>query len=151
MTKKTKNIQYYEAMGRRKKSVARVRLYLPGKEKSVVVNGNKIREGQIYINDQPFEKVFVLSYERELAIKPLAITENKERFCVSIVVKGGGRNGQVEAIVHGISKALDIVDRDTYRPLLKKQGFLRRDPRKKERRKIGTGGKARRLKQSPKR
>ena len=78
------------------------------------------------------------------------IIDNKNRFAISIKTSGGGKNGQLEAIVHGISRSLSKVD-ENYRSALKKNGFLTRDPRKKERRKVGTGGKARRAKQSPKR
>lgn len=151
MAKKTKNIQYYEAVGRRKQSVARVRLYLTNKERISQVGNLKIKAGEIIINNLPIEKVVNISYERDMIRYPLLITNNTDRFAVTVLVKGGGRNGQLEAIVHGISRALQIVDKDTYRPTLKKQGLLKRDPRKKERRKVGTGGKARRMKQSPKR
>lgn len=150
MVKKIKNIKYYEAVGRRKKSVARIRLYLVGKDKTVNVNGQKISAGQIYINKFPIEKIFLESYKRDFIFLPLKITGNNERFAISIIVKGGGKNGQLEAIVHGISRALTLVDQEN-KSKLKKIGFLTRDPRKKERRKVGTGGKARRAKQSPKR
>jgi small subunit ribosomal protein S9 len=82
---------------------------------------------------------------------PLLLTKNESRFAVSIVVSGGGTTGQLDAMVHGISRALLLVDSDAYRITLKTNGLLTRDPRKKETRKVGTGGKARRAKQSPKR
>lgn len=151
MPKKTKNVQYYESIGRRKRSVARVRLYIPNKEKIAQIGSSKIKAGEIYLNNKPLKEVIVTDYEREFIIKPLKLTNNVDRFAVSITVIGGGHNGQLEAIIHGISRAVDEVDRNQYRQLLKKQGLLRRDPRKKERRKVGTGGKSRRVKQSPKR
>ena len=151
MAKKLKNIQYYEAVGRRKRSVARVRLYLTNKEKFAQVGEHKIKAGEAYLNNEPLEKNHVIAYERDFIFSPLKLTGNEGRFAVSIVTSGGGRNGQLEAIVHGVSRAIELVDREQYRPTLKKQGLLKRDPRKKERRKVGTGGKARRLKQSPKR
>jgi len=68
-----------------------------------------------------------------------------------VKVVGGGPNGQLEAIIHGIARALSSFDREKYRAVLKKAGFLTRDPRERERRKAGMGGKARRKRQSPKR
>jgi len=151
MVKKEKDIQYYEAVGRRKRAVARVRLHIINKEKIASVGTLKIKPGEIYINGKHIDKFLTLAYERLFINNPLLLTNNEGRFGVSINVSGGGRNGQLEAMVHGISRALEIVDKTTYRPILKKQGMLKRDPRKKERRKVGTGGKARRVKQSPKR
>lgn len=151
MAKKTKNVQYFEAVGRRKLSVARVRLYLTGKDKTATVGALKIKEGEVYLNEKPLEKTVALAYDRDFMLKPLKLTGNENRFAVSIRVRGGGPAGQLEAIVHGISRALDLVDSTQYRALLKKEGMLTRDARTRERRKVGTGGKARRVKQSPKR
>ena len=81
---------------------------------------------------------------------PLKLTQNEGRFAISILTEGGGKNGQLEAIVHGLARALLLSDQG-YKVVLKKAGLLTRDPRKRERRKVGTGGKARRAKQSPKR
>jgi len=150
MAKKIKNIKYYEAIGRRKTSVARVRLYIVGKDKTVNLNNEKIKAGEIRINKKPIEKIFTENYKRDFIVYPLKVVKSEERFAISIIVKGGGKNSQMEAIVHGISRALTLVDEE-YKPKLKKLGFLTRDPRKRERRKVGTGGKARRAKQSPKR
>jgi len=151
MTKKTKDVKYYEAVGRRKQSIARVRLYLPTREKTVSVNELKIKIGEIFVNKKSIEKVFPAPYERESYLLPLRLTNNLDRFAISIMIKGGGVKGQLDAIIHGLSRALELVDKENYRPILKKEGLLTRDPRKKERRKVGTGGKARRAKQSPKR
>lgn len=151
MVKKIKNIKYYEAIGRRKRSVAIVRLYILNKEKSVLISDDlKIKAGEIYINSKPLDKVFSEKYKQDFLRMPLKKTNNEDRFAISIKVSGGGINGQLEAIVHGLSRALVLVDKE-YKPILKKLGFLTRDPREKERRKVGTGGKARREKQSPKR
>lgn len=150
MVKKKKDIEYYEAIGRRKRSVARVRLYFVGKDKTANINGQKISAGQIYINKFPIEKVFLENYKRDFIFLPLKISAANERFAVSVIVKGGGKNAQLEAIIHGISRALVLVDQEN-KSKLRKMGFLTRDSRKKERRKVGTGGKARRVKQSPKR
>jgi len=151
MAKKTKDINYYEAVGRRKQSVARVRLYLPKKKGEVLVNKLNIKAGEIYINGKSLEKSALKSYEKNFLSLPLTLTKNQDRFAISILVSGGGTTGQLDAVVHGLSRALLIVDNDAYRPLLKANGLLTRDPRKKETRKVGTGGKARRMKQSPKR
>ncbi len=151
MVKKTKNIHYYEGLGRRKRAVARVRLYLPDKQHEVTVDSLKIKAGEIYINHQTAANFFPSSWEMETYLLPLKLTSNEGRFAISVIVRGGGKAGQLEAVALGIARALNVVDRDTYRPTLKKNGLLTRDPRKKERRKVGTGGKARRAKQSPKR
>ncbi len=151
MAKKTKDINYYEAVGRRKQSVARVRLYLPKKKGEVLVNKLNIKAGEIYINGKSLEKSVLKSYEKNFLSLPLTLTKNQDRFAISILISGGGTTGQLDAMVHGIARALLIVDNETYRPLLKANGLLTRDPRKKETRKVGTGGKARRMKQSPKR
>lgn len=151
MAKKTKDISYYEAVGRRKQSVARVRLYLPKKKGEVLVNKLNIKTGEIYINGKSLEKSNLKSYEKSFLSLPLTLTKNQDRFAVSILVSGGGTTGQLDAMVHGVARALETVDKEAYRPTLKANGLLTRDPRKKETRKVGTGGKARRMKQSPKR
>jgi small subunit ribosomal protein S9 len=148
---KKNDIQYYEAVGRRKSAVASVRLYITGKEKSATINGKKVTEGHVVVNSQPIEKVFTSEVDRKKCLLPLSATDNANRFAVSINVKGGGPNGQVEAIAHGIARALTTINAEEYRPTLRELNLLTRDPRTRERRKVGTGGKARRAKQSPKR
>lgn len=151
MAPKTKNIKYYEGTGRRKEAVARVRLYITGKDKTVTLNANKIKAGEIYLNQKPIDQSFNRPQEKKKLFFPLRLTNNEERFAISIIVKGGGKNGQLEAIVHGMARALEKVDKEANRPTLKKNHLLTRDDRTRERRKVGTGGKARRQKQSPKR
>lgn len=151
MVKKIKNLTYYEAVGRRKRSVARVRLYLIKKSAEVLVGKLKIKTGEIFINGKSVDETSFKAYKKMFLSLPLILTKNENRFAISIIVKGGGTTGQLDAMVHGIARALLIVDNETYRPLLKVNGLLTRDPRKKETRKVGTGGKARRMKQSPKR
>ena len=151
MAKKTKNINYYEGVGRRKQSVALVRLYLVKKGSHVVVNKAEIKPGEIYINGKSSNTTSLKSYQKTFLSLPLTLTNSQDRFAISINVSGGGTTGQLDAMVHGLARALNLVDRETYRPLLKANGLLTRDPRKKETRKVGTGGKARRVKQSPKR
>ena len=151
MVKKAKNLTYYEAVGRRKQSVARVRLYLIKKSAEVLVGKIKIKAGEIFINGKSVDESSFKTYKKMFLSLPLILTKNENRFAISIIVNGGGTTGQLDAMVHGIARALLIVDNETYRPLLKANGLLTRDPRKKETRKVGTGGKARRMKQSPKR
>ena len=151
MVKKAKDISYYEAVGRRKQSVARVRLYLVKKSAEVSVGKLKIKAGEIFINGKSVAETSFKTHKKMFLSFPLTLTKNENRFAVSILVSGGGTTGQLDAMVHGIARALLTVDNDTYRPLLKANSLLTRDPRKKETRKVGTGGKARRMKQSPKR
>ncbi len=151
MPKKAKSLKYYEAVGRRKESRARVRLYILDKEKVVTIDGNKIKAGEIYLNSKPIGETFVQEYEKLQYLKPLTLTSNLARFAISILSEGGGKTGQLEAIVHGLARSLDKVDKDAYHTTLKKQKLLTRDPRTRERRKVGHAGRARRAKQSPKR
>jgi len=151
MVKKIKDLSYYEAVGRRKQSVARVRLYLIKKSAEVAVGKLKIKAGEIFINGKSIDETSFKVYKKKFLMMPLILTKNEKRFAVSIIVNGGGTTGQLDAMVHGIARALLVVDSETYRSILKTSGMLTRDPRKKETRKVGTGGKARRMKQSPKR
>ena len=116
-----KNTVFY-GTGRRKSSVARVRL-VPG-------NGN------VTINKRDLDDYFGLETLKVIVRQPLAATETADKFDVLVNVHGGGYTGQAGAIRHGISRALLNVDAD-YRPVLKKAGFLTRDPRMKERKKYG--------------
>lgn len=150
-TKKEKSIHYYEATGRRKEAVARVRLYIVGKDKTATIGGAKVKQGEMIVNSKPISTVFASLQEKTQYLYPFKLTNNEERFAVSILVRGGGKKGQLEAVIHGCARALEKSDKETIRPILKKEGLLTRDPRVRERRKVGTGGKARRVKQSPKR
>lgn len=151
MAKKTKNIHYYEAVGRRRESVARVRLYIVGKDKTALVSGVKMEAGEMVVNKKPIQVIFPSLREKILYISPFKITQTQERFVVSALVRGGGKNGQIDAVVHGLARAIEKTDKDAMRPLLKKAGLLTRDSRTRQRRHVGTGGKSRRVKQSPKR
>ncbi len=112
----------YQGTGRRKKSIARVRL-VPGSG-NVTINGQDISE--------------YLDYEilRNEVKRPLILTDTLSKFDVIVRVNGGGFTGQAGAIRHGISRALLLVDAEN-RPALKQAGFLTRDPRMKERKKYG--------------
>lgn len=151
MAKKTKDLQYYEAVGRRREATARVRLYIVSKGKNIEFRDNQVSAGQVYINGKSYENIYALAHEKKKLLLPLELTTTLDRFAVTIVTEGGGKSGQLTAIVHGLSRALCDINKEEYRPTLKQAGLLTRDPRIRERRKVGTGGKARRAKQSPKR
>lgn len=127
-------VQYY-GTGRRKKSVARVRL-VPG-------------DGKVMINDRSLDEYFGLETMKVIVKQPLVLTDTASKFDVLCKVIGGGFTGQAGAIRHGISRALLKADEEL-RPILKKAGFLTRDPRMKERKKYGLK-KARRAPQFSKR
>ena len=114
--------QYFYGTGRRKSSVARVRVY-PG-------------SGKITINGRDIDDYFGLETLKLIVRQPLALTETAEQFDIVCTVAGGGVTGQAGAIRHGLSRAL-LVFNPELRPVLKKAGFLTRDPRMKERRKYG--------------
>lgn len=137
---------YIFAIGRRKSSTATVRLY----KSDVAVAGITIHRGEIVVNNKTALEYF--GKDKELIYKePLNITNTGDKFAVSVRVSGGGKMGQLGAAVLGIARALDKFDREKFHTTLKKKGMLTRDPRVRERRKVGMGGKARRKKQSPKR
>lgn len=132
-----KKKEYTYAVGRRRSSSARVRLY-HGK-------------GENTVNGMPIEKYFPGAVDKTVWYKPFGVTETFEKYFVSAKVVGGGKKGQLNAVRHGISRALALVKPDKFRSPLKKAGLLTRDQRVRERRKVGTGGRARKQKQSPKR
>ena len=113
---------YFYGTGRRKKSVARVRLY-PG-------------TGTVTINGRDIDDYFGLETLKLIVNHPFALTSTEGKFHVVCTAPGGGISGQAGAIRHGISRALLLAD-DSYRTLLKKEGLLTRDPRMKERKKYG--------------
>ncbi len=115
----------YYATGKRKTAVARTWL-TPG-------------AGKIVINNKSMDDYFPLESARITLLQPLVMTNNTESFDIKVSVKGGGISGQVGAIRHGITKALIQVDPDL-RGGLKKAGFVKRDPRAKERKKYGQKG-----------
>ena len=126
---------YFYGTGRRKSSVARVRLY----------QGT----GKITINERDIDDYFGLETLKVIVRQPLVLTENADKYDVVCRVAGGGVTGQAGAIRHGIARALLQADAEL-RPELKKAGFLTRDPRMKERKKFGLKG-ARRAPQFSKR
>ena len=126
---------YFYGTGRRKKSVARVRVYAG--------------TGKITINDRDFDDYFGLETLKLIVRQPLTLTGTEGKFDIVCKVAGGGVTGQAGAIRHGLSRALLQYD-ENLRPVLKKAGFLTRDPRMKERKKYGLKG-ARRAPQFSKR
>ena len=129
---------YYQAIGRRKESTARVRLIVGG-------------TGEITVNNKPISQYFSGEIAKIAYLEPLKLTDSLDRFNITVKVKGGGLSGQLGAVIHGIARALEKINKDQYRPALKKAGLMTRDPRAKERRKAGYAHKARARKQSPKR
>ena len=126
---------YFYGTGRRKSSVARVRVY----------NGS----GNVTINGRDIDDYFGLETLKVIVRQPLSVTETADKFDIVCTVTGGGVTGQAGAIRHGIARAL-LQFNEELRPALKKAGFLTRDPRMKERKKYGLKG-ARRAPQFSKR
>ena len=113
---------YFYGTGRRKHSVARVRVY----------EGT----GKITINGRDIDDYFGLETLKLIVRQPFAVTDTMDKYDIVCTVTGGGVTGQAGAIRHGLSRAL-LQASDEFRPLLKKEGFLTRDPRMKERKKYG--------------
>ena len=115
---------YMYGTGRRKSSVARVRLFPGG-------------TGEITINNRTLDNYFGLDTLKLIVRQPLEATKTGDKFDIVCTVTGGGFTGQAGAIRHGISRALLQANAEEYRPILKAAGFLTRDPRMKERKKYG--------------
>jgi len=120
---KTAKTGYIETVGRRKTASARVRI-------------SEAAKNSITINDQDVNEYFKTDNLRNIAVEALAVSKTPGKFKITVKVIGGGINGQAEAVRLGISRAL-IIDDSLLRGTLKKVGFLKRDPRAKERRKFG--------------
>ncbi|HUV81083.1 MAG TPA: 30S ribosomal protein S9 [Patescibacteria group bacterium] len=118
-----KKEKYFESIGRRKTAAARVRLFS--------------QKGHVFsVNEKPLDKYFPTRELQQSVAAPLDLTGCLEQFKVSARVKGGGMVSQAEAIRHGIARALVLFDPE-FRKKLKKAGFLKRDPRMRERKKFG--------------
>ena len=135
MAKNNKKFTY--AVGRRRSASARVRLF-KGK-------------GQNMVNDLPIEKYFSGKADEIYWSAPFTLTDTEGKYYITAKVLGGGKQGQLDAVIHGIARAFVKKDKDKFRKILKGEGLLTRDARIRERRKVGMGGKARRKRQSPKR
>ncbi len=140
-TVKKEKRQYYEAVGRRKTSTARVRLF--------TCKPFEGEEGRVTVNDKDYADFFTTFDLKETLLSPLKKMKSINRFKATIKVKGGGIKGQAEAARHGLSRALVKFNPD-FSKKLKRSGFLTRDSRKKERKKPGLK-KARRAPQWKKR
>jgi small subunit ribosomal protein S9 len=125
---KKKTGQYYEAVGRRKKAIARVRLF--------TCRPFEDEKGRIIVNQKPYTEFFPTFELQQTVLSPLQKMKSVNRFEVSAKVYGGGIRGQAEAIRHGLARALVKFNPD-FSKKLKRAGYLTRDPRKKERKKPG--------------
>lgn len=134
-TSKKATSKYFPGVGRRKEAVAQVRIF-KGK-------------GSITVNHKDYKEYFSSAALFNLVTAPLEVAKQAGNFDVTVIVKGGGAKGQAEAVRHGIARALERFDKNL-RTVLKKSGYLRRDPRMKERKKYGLK-KARRAPQWQKR
>lgn len=123
-SKKTTKPKYIQAVGRRKTSVAQVRIYPGTKKKGIIINDKKLVD------------YFPIFEHQEKVMAPLKKASLGDEFPITVVVRGGGLSAQAEAIRHGLSQALIKLDQDL-RLTLKKAGYLARDPRMRERKKFG--------------
>ncbi len=117
-----KKQDYFPGTGKRKTAIAQVRLS-PG-------------NGAIIINGTPYEELFTRPEHRRTILQPLFVTESLDKYNVVVKVNGGGISGQSGAISHGIARALVRAD-ESFKPVLRQNGLLTRDPRVKERKKVG--------------
>jgi len=114
---------YYYSTGKRKTSVAKVRLFPNG-------------EGKIEVNGKPAQEYFTVNTQMGTILEPLKVVEQEKNVNLSVQVQGGGTTGQAQAIRHAIAKSLLVMD-ESFRPALKRKGFLTRDARMVERKKPG--------------
>ncbi len=131
-----KKVTNYQAVGRRKEATARVRIF----------SGS----GEFTINERPIFEYFSRRQDRVIFEKPLVLAGLLGKFSGTVKVEGSGLSSQLDAVVHGLARSIIKLD-EKLKPTLKKAGLLTRDPRAKERRKMGNAQKARKGKQSPKR
>jgi small subunit ribosomal protein S9 len=115
--------RYFEAIGRRKTAVARVRLYTRG-------------DKEFLVNNKPYQQYFPLAEDQQTAVSSMAKMKCLDKFRVTVIVKGGGRHAQAEAIRHGTARVL-VDFNQNFRKRLRKAGYLTRDPRMRERKKFG--------------
>jgi len=127
--KTLKKNEYIEAIGRRKRAIARVRI-------TTVSPSESIEAGNFIVNGKSYKTYFPTAILQQTIEAPFAKMKSENRFSGTVKVSGGGISGQAEAIRQGISRALVTFDIN-FRKKLKKLGYLRRDPREKERRKFG--------------
>ncbi len=137
---------YTHAVGRRREAVARVRLHTA----VVMWEGIEVKPGEIFVNKQPVDIYFKDTVAKQTVADILKSTNTTAKYGFTVKVSGGGKKGQLDALLHGIANAI-VTNDEKHRLVLKKKGLLTRDPRTRQRRKVGMGGKSRRKRQSPKR
>ncbi len=150
MANKTQKRDYIYAVGRRREANARVRLYAAVKD-GQAWGEHPVTKDQMLVNGIPVEHYFSGPIAKARYQLPLVLTNTLGKYAVTVKVEGGGKAGQLTALVMGLSRALSLADREKNRSVLKAKGLLTQDSRIRQRRMVGTGGKARRKKQSPKR
>lgn len=128
---------FHQAIGRRKSAIARVRL----------IKG----QSQITVNGRPISEYFKGPIHQKDYQKPFELTKTLGQYTATVKVAGGGSASQLDAVVLGLARALQLIDKEKFRPALKAAGLMTRDARVRERRKFGLAHAARAKKQSPKR
>lgn len=146
---KNTNENYISAVGRRKSAVARVRLYKKVKD-NLMIGEILVKKGDMVVNGKGISEYFKSPVFKSVYEEPFKTLDVLNKFAVTAVIRGGGSRSQLGAFVLGVARAFSIMD-ESNRTKLRSKGLLTRDQRARERRKVGTGGKARRTKQSPKR
>lgn len=141
---------YIHAVGRRKGAVAGVRLYTSSNN-NIKIETGQLNKGDIAVNGKLISDYFRFFGSQPRYDKFLDETGIRDQYVFSIKIEGGGLTSGLEAAILGMARALDKLDREKYHSILRSKGYLTRDSRVRERRKVGMGGKARRKKQSPKR
>lgn len=132
---------YIWSVGRRKRAIARIRLYPKPKKEDAI---------DIQVNGKPVGQYFHNPVAKMTYAQPLQLTDTVSKYRVTVRVEGSGLESQLDAVKHGMAKALVKAD-SAYKPILRQNGLMTRDDRVKQKRMIGQGGKARAKKQSPKR
>lgn len=145
--KKVKEEKIYYGNGRRKTATARARLYPASAE--VVIGGQKLSKGNIYVNGISIEKYFSDPFSKAKYLEVFSITNTVDHFITTVQVEGSGKPGQLGATTLAIARALCTMNPEL-KTILRKKGFMTRDPRARERKKPGLMG-ARKQKSSPKR
>jgi small subunit ribosomal protein S9 len=143
------NKNYVSSVGRRREAVARVRLYTQGNK--VELNGIEVKKGETYVNGKLMAEYFRFITQAPVYNKFLLESGISGKHFITAKVAGGGNEAQLDALILGVARALDKFDTNTFHSILREKGYLTRDPRTRERRKVGNAGKARRKKSSPKR
>lgn len=148
--KKSVRTDYILTVGRRKGAVAQVRLY-PKVKDGLMFGDQVVKKGDIIVNEKHISAYFSGDRAKITYMEPLRVTNTLNSYAITVKVRGGGMAGQMDAFIHGVARALSLADKEKHYPILKKKGFLTRDARVRQRRKVGMGGKSRRKRQSPKR